>query len=144
MANKCALWLSCRNSTLYLSSVSSVFWAIFFILAFIGYESFYKGKNSEQTPLSRYKQSHLKRKVRGRYDGNERERSWQDERDSKGLLELSQYAEELMYLSLRLINRIWRMPCWIKVDYCLLKKCLQTPERRQKKEKVILKNGTTW
>ena len=27
------------------------------------------------------------------YDGNERERSWQDERDSKGLQELSQYAE---------------------------------------------------
>ena len=55
-----------------------------------------KGTNSEQRPLSRYKQSQLQRKVRGRYDGNEREWSWQDERDSKGLQELSQYAEELM------------------------------------------------
>ena len=29
------------------------------------------------------------------------------------------------------------MPWWIKIDYCLLKKCLQTPERRTKKEKII-------
>ena len=43
--------------------------------------------------MSRQQQSQLQRKVPGRYDGNERERSWQDERDSKGLQELSQYAE---------------------------------------------------
>ena len=36
------------------------------------------------------KQSQLQRKGLRRCDGNERERSWQDERDSKGLQELSQ------------------------------------------------------
>ena len=44
---------------------------MFIILAFIGFESFYKGTNSEQRPLSTYKQSQLQRKVPGRYDGNE-------------------------------------------------------------------------
>ena len=43
--------------------------------------------------MSRYKQSQLQGKVPGSYDGNERELPWQDERDSKGLQELSQYAE---------------------------------------------------
>ena len=43
--------------------------------------------------MSRYKQSQLQGKVPGSYDGNERERPWQDERDSKSLQELSQYAE---------------------------------------------------
>ena len=55
---------------------------------FIGFESFYKGTNNEQRPSLTYKQSQLQRKVPGRYHGNERYRSWQDERDSKGLQEL--------------------------------------------------------
>ena len=90
MANTCALRL--RNSTRYLFSVS-FFLAIFIILAFIDYESIYKGTNIE--PVSRYKQSQLQRKVPGRYDGGQREQSWQVESgDSKGLRELmSQYAE---------------------------------------------------
>ena len=92
MANTCASRLPCRNSTRYLFSVS-FFLAIFIILAFIDYESIYKGTNSE--PVSRYKQPQLQRKVPGRYDGGQREQSWQEEsRDSKGLRELmSQYAE---------------------------------------------------
>lgn len=89
MANKYALRLPCRNSTRCLFSVS-FFLAIFLILAFICCESIYKGPNSEQRPVSRYKQSQLQRKV----DGNEREQSGQDESgDFKGLRELSQYAE---------------------------------------------------
>lgn len=45
--------------------------------------------------MSRYKQSQLQRKVPERYDGSQREQSWQEESgDSKGLRELmSQYAE---------------------------------------------------
>ena len=43
--------------------------------------------------MSRYKQSQLQGKFPGSYDGNERERPWQGERDSKSLQELSQYAE---------------------------------------------------
>ena len=74
MANTCALRFPCRNSTRYLFSVS-FFLAIFIILAFIDYESIYKGTNSE--PVSRYKQSQLQRKVPERYDGGQREKSWQ-------------------------------------------------------------------
>ena len=76
-------------TTRYFFSVSLVFWAIFIILAFIGYSSFYKGTNGEQRLLSRYKQSQLQGKVPGSYDDNERERPWQEE----SLQELSQYAE---------------------------------------------------
>ena len=131
MANTCASRLPCRNSTRYLFSVS-FFLAIFIILAFIDYESIYKGTNSE--PVSRYKQPQLQRKVPGRYDGGQREQSWQEEsRDSKGLRELtSQYAEADVTLT-EADKPICRMPRRSKIEHYLLKKCLQTPKRKTKK-----------
>ena len=84
--------------------------------------------------MSRYKQSQLQRKVPERYDGGQREKSWQEESgDSKGLRELmSQYAEAGVTLTEADKPNLPHTPA--EQDGTLpLKKCLQTPKRKTKK-----------
>ena len=138
MANTCASRLPCRNSTRYLFSVS-FFLAIFIILAFIDYESIYKGTNIE--PVSRYKQSQLQRKVPERYDGGQREKSWQEESgDSKGLRELmSQYAEAAAGVTLTEADKpnLPHTPAEQDGTLPFKKNVCKRRRERQKKEKII-------
>ena len=137
MANTCALRFPCRNSTRYLFSVS-FFLAIFIILAFIDYESIYKGTNIK--PVSRYKQSQLQRKVPERYDGGQGEQSWQEESgDSKGLRELmSQYAEAGVTLTEADKPNLPHTPA--EQDGTLpLKKMFANAEEKDKKRRKSLK-----
>ena len=86
--------------------------------------------------MSRYKQSQLQGKVPGSYDDNERERPWQDERDSKSLQELSQYAEA--DVTLTEADKPNLQHALVDQDRLLpFKKCLQTAERKTKKKKII-------
>lgn len=90
--------------------------------------------------MSRYKQLTLQRKVPGRYDGGQREQSWQEESgDSKGLRELmSQYAEADVTLTEADKPNLPHAPA--EQDRTLpFKKMFANAEEKDKKRKKSLK-----